>query len=139
MGALPIARGRPGYGAVLSLMTRRPSRLACAFIGHGVPTVSPSGEIKSFAFFRRHPMDAQAQHLLKTSPPAARSNEVRANRRVAPASHHQNHVPLSSVEYGQLRDPVDGQPPNGRGGPQIHLQLHTPGTCSVLGSPQSRC
>ena len=87
-----------------------------------VPAVSPSVEFKSFAFFRRHQMQAQSI-LLKDLSTGRTLYEVRANRRVAPASLTKIMSALVILEYGQLRDPVTVSR-KAASARKIHLRLH---------------
>ena len=66
---------------------------------------SSAGELPSLTFFRRHQMQAQSI-LLKDLSTGRTLYEVRANRRVAPASLTKIMSALVILEYGQLRDTV---------------------------------
>lgn len=83
---------------------------------------SSSGELASLTFFRRH--QAQAQSILLKDLSTGRTlYEVRANRRVAPASLTKIMSALVILEYGQLHDPVtiSRKAATAR---KIHLRLH---------------
>lgn len=87
-----------------------------------VPAASPAAEFPSLRFFRRHQMQAQSI-LLKDLTTGRTLYEVRANRRVAPASLTKIMSALVILEYGQLRDQVtvSGKAARAR---KIHLRLH---------------
>lgn len=87
-----------------------------------VPATAPAGEFKSFAFFRRHQMQAQSI-LLKDLSTGRTLYEVRANRRVAPASLTKIMSALVILEYGQLHDPVTVSR-KAASARKIHLRLH---------------
>jgi len=83
---------------------------------------SSAGELTSLTFFRRHQMQAQSI-LLKDLSTGRTLYEVRANRRVAPASLTKIMSALVILEYGQLRDTVtiSRKASSAR---KIHLRLH---------------
>lgn len=87
-----------------------------------VPASSPSGELNSFTFFRRYQTQAQSI-LLKDLATGRTLYEVRANRRVAPASLTKIMTALVILEYGQLRDPVTVSR-KAASARKIHLRLH---------------
>ncbi|HYM37847.1 MAG TPA: D-alanyl-D-alanine carboxypeptidase family protein [Nitrospiraceae bacterium] len=87
-----------------------------------VPNASSSGEFPSLSFFRRH--QAQAQSILLKDLSTGRTlYEVRANRRVAPASLTKIMSALVILEYGQLHDPVTVSR-KAASARKIHLRLH---------------
>jgi D-alanyl-D-alanine carboxypeptidase (penicillin-binding protein 5/6) len=86
------------------------------------PAASPAAEFPSLRFFRRHQLQAQSI-LLKDLTTGRTLYEVRANRRVAPASLTKIMSALVILEYGQLRDQVtvSRKAATAR---KIHLRLH---------------
>ena len=83
---------------------------------------SSPGELASLTFFRRH--QAQAQSILLKDLSTGRTlYEVRANRRVAPASLTKIMSALVILEYGQLHDPVTISR-KAAAARKIHLRLH---------------
>lgn len=83
---------------------------------------SSAGELASLTFFRRHQMQAQSI-LLKDLSTGRTLYEVRANRRVAPASLTKIMSALVILEYGQLRDQVTVSR-KAAAARKIHLRLH---------------
>jgi D-alanyl-D-alanine carboxypeptidase (penicillin-binding protein 5/6) len=87
-----------------------------------LPATAPSAELPSLNFFRRH--QAQAQSILLKDLSSGRTlYEVRANRRVAPASLTKIMSALVILEYGQLRDQVTVSR-KAASARKIHLRLH---------------
>lgn len=87
-----------------------------------VPAVSPSDKLNPFAVFRRYQTQAQSI-LLKDLTTGRTLYEVRANRRVAPASLTKIMTALVILEYGQLHDPVTVSR-KAAAARKIHLRLH---------------
>jgi D-alanyl-D-alanine carboxypeptidase (penicillin-binding protein 5/6) len=87
-----------------------------------VPSSPPAVESPSLRFFRRHRMQAQSI-LLKDLSTGRTLYEVRANRRVAPASLTKIMSALVILEYGQLQDPVTVSR-KAAAARKIHLRLH---------------
>ena len=86
-----------------------------------VPAASPSADFPSLRFFRRHQTQAQSI-LLKDLATGRTLYEVRANRRVAPASLTKIMSALVILEYGQLHDQVTVSR-KAAGARKIHLRL----------------
>ncbi len=87
-----------------------------------VPATSPAAEFPSLRFFRQHQTQAQSI-LLKDLSSGRTLYEVRANRRVAPASLTKIMSALVILEYGQLRDQV-AVSRKAASARKIHLRLH---------------
>jgi len=119
---LPLLAGGAGF-FILSLMasgtvhaSHTPSSTTMT------AAASSAGELPSLTFFRRHRMQAQSI-LLKDLSTGRTLYEVRANRRVAPASLTKIMSALVILEYGQLRDTVTISR-KAAAARKIHLRLH---------------
>lgn len=120
--AAPILAGTLGW---LVLADAEPAGGSASPPPSSVTVVSaavPSGELNAFPLFRR--FQAQAQSILLKDLTTGRTiYEVRANRRVAPASLTKIMTALVILEYGQLHDPVTISR-KAAAAPKIHLRLH---------------